>query len=245
MTSGAASGTGFVRVIANNLYLDKISVSYFSDLEVKNLYVGKTGEVNPNVDYSKSYTLANIANLKADNANYSTTFGAPSIVGVIGKFYNNEVSNLSVGPNSFVMTGYESQDYGYLTRIMETIDRIGLSDTHEDGKGFKAILYVNDKNGLKIKNGGGITVDGNEETPKVESNTVTLGDYSAIVLSKDLSENALVSGNNIPTISFADGVKGTVKYAEHSRILLDSTTIRAGSSYNIFRQSLRNSYKWL
>ena len=54
------------------------------------------------------------------------------------------------------------------------------------------------------------------------------------VLSKQLSENALVSGNNIPAISFADGVSGIVKYAEHSRILLDSTTIKAGSSYNIF-----------
>ena len=151
------------------------------------------------------------------------------------KFNNNEVNNLSVGPNSFVMTGYLPQTSNYLDGILETIDRIGLSDTHtEDGKGYKAILYVNNENGLKIKNGGGITVDGNVATPNVESNTVSLGDYSAIVLSKQLSENALVSGNNIPAISFADGVSGIVKYAEHSRILLDSTTIKAGSSYNIF-----------
>ena len=100
--------------------------------------------------------------------------------------------------------------------------------------GYKSVLYIYDPSGIKIKNGGGITVDGNVVAPNVEANTVTIGDYSAIILSKELSDNALVSGNNQPAISFADGVTGTVKYSANSRIILDSTSIRAGSSYNIF-----------
>ena len=232
ITSLLVSGTGYVRIKANNLYLDKNTITYACYVDTNNFYVGATGEGTGNPDH---YALSVVENLKANNAYYSSSFDNSKVVGIISKFNNNEVNNLSVGPNSFVMTGYLPQTSNYLDGILETIDRIGLSDTHtEDGKGYKAILYVNNENGLKIKNGGGITVDGNVATPNVESNTVSLGDYSAIVLSKQLSENALVSGNNIPAISFADGVSGIVKYAEHSRILLDSTTIKAGSSYNIF-----------
>lgn len=108
------------------------------------------------------------------------------------------------------------------------------SEPVRDGSGYKSILYIYNPDGIKVQNGGGITVDGNVVTPNVEANTVTIGDYSAIVLSKELSDNALVSGNNQPDISFADGVTGTVKYSANSRIILDSTSIRAGSSYNIF-----------
>lgn len=232
ITSLLASGTGYVRIKANNLYLDKNSITYASYIDTNNFYVGTTGDGTGNPD---QYALSVVENLKANNAYYSSSFDNSRVIGIVSKFDNNEVNNLSVGPNAFVMTGYLPQTTNYLDGILETIDRIGLSEKHtDDGKGYKAILYVNNDNGLKIKNGGGITVDGNVSTPKVESNTVTLGDYSAIVLSKQLSENALVSGNNIPAISFADGVSGIVKYAEHSRILLDSTTIKAGSSYNIF-----------
>ena len=219
---------------ADSLTLDRQSVSYLKSVETKDLYIGHPESYDVSNDTNIVPTKAYIINLKADNIRYSSEFGASQVIGVISNLDNNEVNNLSVGPNSFLMIGLEpknQQDYQY---VEDTMDRIGLNKDPETDGGFNSILYLYGDKGIKIKNGGGITVDGNVATPKVESNTVTLGDYSAIVLSKQLSENALVSGNNIPAISFADGVSGIVKYAEHSRILLDSTSIKAGSSYNIF-----------
>ncbi len=216
VTSSASSH--YVHIKADNVYLDKEGLYYFHDLETQNLYAGYTGV---DKDPSAIFTEVGISNLKAENTYLSSPFGCSTVVGMINHFDNDEVNNLSIGSNTFVMTGidpttHENVDYAY-----DAMLRYGITNNPvANGGGFNSILYVNNQDGLKIKNGGGITVDGNVVSPKVEANTVTIGDYSAIILSKNATDNALVSGKNIPAISFADGVIGTVKYSANSRAFL-------------------------
>ena len=126
ITSLLVSGTGYVRIKANNLYLDKNTITYACYVDTNNFYVGATGEGTGNPDH---YALSVVENLKANNAYYSSSFDNSKVVGIISKFNNNEVNNLSVGPNSFVMKGYLPQTSNSLDGILETIDRIVLSDT--------------------------------------------------------------------------------------------------------------------
>ena len=229
------AGSVDVKLKADNLYIDRQVISNFETVETKNLYVGLNGSDNYN-DPQYIIGEAYFTNLKAENAVFSSEFGLAEIRGVITNYDGDLVKNLSVGPNAYVLLGINPFSTAGRNFIDDAYDRLGwLSDDPvRDGSGYKSILYIYNQNGIKIQNGGGITVDGNVVTPNVEANTVTIGDYSAIVLSKELAENALVSGNNQAAISFADGVTGTVKYSANSRIVIDSSTIKSGSSYNIF-----------
>ena len=225
----------YVKVKDDNISIDREAGAYFDTLDTKNLYVGLNGSDSYD-DEIHVIGSSYFKNLKADNAIFSSEFGLAQVRGVITNYDGDLVKNLSVGPNSYVVLGIDPTTTSGSKFIEDAYDRLGWlsSDPVIDGEGYKSILYVYNPDGIKLQNGGGITVDGNVIAPKVESNTVTIGDYSVIVLSKELSDNALVSGNNQPAISFADGVTGTVKYSANSRIILDSTSIRAGSSYNIF-----------
>ena len=233
ITAGAATQNVILK--ADNLYIDRQVVTSFDTVETKNLYVGLNGSDNFG-DPTFSYGSANFKNLKAENAVFTSQFGLAEVRGVITNYDGDLVKNLSVGQYSYVFLGLDPNILSEGNYITEAYYRFGwlTDDPVRDGMGYKSVLYIYDPRGIKVQNGGGITVDGNVVAPNVEANTVTIGDYSAIILSKELSDNALVSGNNQPAISFADGVTGTVKYSANSRIILDSTSIRAGSSYNIF-----------
>ena len=233
ITAGAATQNVILK--ADNLYIDRQVVTSFDTVETKNLYVGLNGSDNFG-DPTFSYGSANFKNLKAENAVFTSQFGLAEVRGVITNYDGDLVKNLSVGQYSYVFLGLDPNILSEGNYITEAYYRFGwlTDDPVRDGMGYKSVLYIYDPSGIKVQNGGGITVDGNVVAPNVEANTVTIGDYSAIILSKELSDNALVSGNNQPAISFADGVTGTVKYSANSRIILDSTSIRAGSSYNIF-----------
>lgn len=233
ITAGAATQNVILK--ADNLYIDRQVVTSFDTVETKNLYVGLNGSDNFG-DPTFSYGSANFKNLKAENAVFTSQFGLAEVRGVITNYDGDLVKNLSVGQYSYVFLGLDPNILSEGNYITEAYYRFGwlTDDPVRDGMGYKSVLYIYDPSGIKVQNGGGITVDGNVVAPNVEANTVTIGDYSAIILSKELSDDALVSGNNQPAISFADGVTGTVKYSANSRIILDSTSIRAGSSYNIF-----------
>lgn len=86
---------------ADSLTLDRQSVSYLKSVETKDLYIGHPESYDVSNDTNIVPTKAYIINLKADNIRYSSEFGASQVIGVISNLDNNEVNNLSVGPNSF------------------------------------------------------------------------------------------------------------------------------------------------
>ena len=184
-------GSQNVSIKADNIYLDRQSLSTFEKIDTKNLFVGLTGTDSGYSSSSTTYTSTHsyVLNLKADLACYSSQFGLADVRGIIYHFDNDTVNNLSVGPNAYVVIGIDPTSQAGLNYVDDAYDRLGWlsADPVTEGQGYKSILYIYNPSGIKIKDGGGITVDGNVAAPKVEANTVTIGDYSVIVLSKELS----------------------------------------------------------
>lgn len=221
-------------IAVDNLYIDKSAIADIRELYADNLYVGN---YNTNAS-SSSRGFVYIDVLRAENAYFSSSFDQAPVIATINKLQNAYFSkNIAVGANSFVMLNADkSSDGGLDLTHLSTIQRLGgLSNI--PGQGYNAILYINDF--ISINGGYGITVDGNTSNPTVEVDTLRIGDNSAIVLSKELTEKSLQGGGSVAAIRYNDlhysGGNGfTVKVSSNSRIIIDSTAIKAGSVFRIF-----------
>ena len=159
----------------------------------------------------------------------------------------------AVGANSALVLGVSSE-----SEAEQLLRDANLIITDTDGKTklneaqWKAVVYLTKP--IEIKK---LVVDGNNNFdaktfatdtnnfPQTNWRALSLGENSAVFLSKDLTNSIAYSGDVSDTAAIAQitpamdlGTAGRVYYHNSSAIILDSDTLRAGGRYKIFNKDV-------
>lgn len=159
----------------------------------------------------------------------------------------------AVGANSALVLGVSSE-----AEAEQLLRDANLIITDTDGKTklneaqWKAVAYLTKP--IEIKK---LVVDGNKtfdaktfatdtnNFPQTNWRALSLGENSAVFLSKDLTNSIAYSGDVSDTATIAQitpamdlGTAGRVYYHNSSAIILDSDTLRAGARYKIFNKDV-------
>lgn len=159
----------------------------------------------------------------------------------------------AVGANSALVLGVSSE-----SEAEQLLRDANLIITDTDGKTklneaqWKAVVYLTKP--IEIKK---LVVDGNNNFdaktfatdtnnfPQTNWRALSLGENSAVFLSKDLTNSIAYSGDVSDTAAIDQitpamnlGTAGRVYYHNSSAIILDSDTLRAGARYKIFNKDV-------
>ena len=220
-------------ITASEVSLDKGSASEFYSLVTDNFYVGKDENSAP---LSNTLTSVYIGDFAANNSLFTSSFDKQTNLIVInGGGYTGK---MAIGPNTVVVIGFDkdNETESYLSFTTNMLKRIGgLSNV--TGQGYNAVLYIK-TDGIFLGDKGGLTIDGSEANPTVTKGTLRIGPNSAIVLSKETTQSATVKERSDmysarPVFRAPFYPTPVLEYSDSSRIILDSTAIKAGSRFRI------------
>lgn len=236
------NSTGNIRDLA----VDELQLKKGTKVFIKNFskMVGADGQFAVNSDFNSNISILAI---KHDGDFFIGTYPDPGV-----DYENNSNGILgAVGANSALVFGVTSE-------AEQVLRDANLIITDTDGKTklnesqWKAVAYLTKP--LTISK---LVVDGNNtfdaktfatdtnNFPQTNWRALSLGENSAVFLSKDLTNSIAYSGDVSDTAAIAQitpamdlGTAGRVYYHNSSAIILDSDTLRTGARYKIFNKDV-------
>lgn len=167
-----------------------------------------------------------IGNLFANKIVVDPEWTSNSSILAVNNFNNTNITTgeILIAKNSALVYGADSLE----SAKANIASAGGLSQT-----GTTAMLYLNKP--LMIGLNQGVVVDGTSDgIASAEQNTLTLGENSALVLSKTVTDNATYQDGVTPTAALSFSGLGTVKYTNTSKVLLDTPSVRVGARIKVF-----------
>ena len=238
------NSTGNIRDLA----VDELQLKKGTKVFIKNFskMVGADGQFAVNSDFNSNISILAI---KHDGDFFIGTYPDP------GVDYENNSNGISgaVGTNSALVFGVTSE-----AEAEQVLKDANLLITDTDGKTklnesqWKAVAYLTKPltisklvvDGNKTFDAKTFTTDTNN-FPQTNWRALSLGENSAVFLSKDLTNSIAYSGDVSDTAAIAQitpamdlGTAGRVYYHNSSAIILDSDTLRAGARYKIFNKDV-------
>lgn len=238
------NSTGNIRDLA----VDELQLKKGTKVFIKNFskMVGADGQFAVNSDFNSNISILAI---KHDGDFFIGTYPDPGV-----DYENNSNGILgAVGANSALVFGVTSE-----AEAEQVLRDANLIITDTDGKTklnesqWKAVAYLTKP--LTISK---LVVDGNNtfdaktfatdtnNFPQTNWRALSLGENSAVFLSKDLTNSIAYSGDVSDTAAIAQitpamdlGTAGRVYYHNSSAIILDSDTLRTGARYKIFNKDV-------
>lgn len=238
------NSTGNIR----DLSVDELQLKKGTKVFIKNFskMVGADGQFAVNSDFNSNISILAI---KHDGDFFIGTYPDPGV-----DYENNSNGILgAVGTNSALVFGVSSE-----AEAEQVLRDANLLITDTDGKTklnesqWKAVAYLTKP--LSISS---LVVDGNNtfdaktfttdtnNFPQTNWRALSLGENSAVFLSKDLTNSIAYSGDVSDTAAIDQitpamdlGTAGRVYYHNSSAIILDSDTLRAGARYKIFNKDV-------
>ena len=238
------NSTGNIR----DLSVDELQLKKGTKVFIKNFskMVGADGQFAVNSDFNSNISILAI---KHDGDFFIGTYPDPGV-----DYENNSNGILgAVGTNSALVFGVSSE-----AEAEQVLRDANLLITDTDGKTklnesqWKAVAYLTKP--LTISK---LVVDGNNNFdaktfttdtnnfPQTNWSAFSLGENSAVFLSKDLTNSIAYSGDVSDTAAIDQitpamdlGTAGRVYYHNSSAIILDSDTLRAGARYKIFNKDV-------
>ena len=238
------NSTGNIR----DLSVDELQLKKGTKVFIKNFskMVGADGQFAVNSDFNSNISILAI---KHDGDFFIGTYPDPGV-----DYENNSNGILgAVGANSALVFGVTSE-----AEAEQVLRDANLIITDTDGKTklnesqWKAVAYLTKP--LTISK---LVVDGNNtfdaktfatdtnNFPQTNWRALSLGENSAVFLSKDLTNSIAYSGDVSDTAAIDQitpamnlGTAGRVYYHNSSAIILDSDTLRAGARYKIFNKDV-------
>lgn len=218
----------------------KVFIKNFSKVD------GDNGQFAVNSDFNSNISILAI---KHDGDFFIGTYPDP------GVDYENNSNGIvgAVGTNSALVFGVSSE-----AEAEQVLKDANLLITDTDGKTklnesqWKAVAYLTKPltisklvvDGNKTFDAKTFTTDTNN-FPQTNWRALSLGENSAVFLSKDLTNSIAYSGDVSDTAAIAQitpamdlGTAGRVYYHNSSAIILDSDTLRAGARYKIFNKDV-------
>lgn len=238
------NSTGNIRDLA----VDELQLKKGTKVFIKNFskMVGADGQFAVNSDFNSNISILAI---KHDGDFFIGTYPDP------GVDYENNSNGIigAVGANSALVFGVTSE-----AEAEQVLKDANLLITDTDGKTklnesqWKAVAYLTKPltisklvvDGNKTFDAKTFTTDTNN-FPQTNWRALSLGENSAVFLSKDLTNSIAYSGDVSDTAAIAQitpamdlGTAGRVYYHNSSAIILDSDTLRAGARYKIFNKDV-------
>ena len=238
------NSTGNIRDLA----VDELQLKKGTKVFIKNFskMVGADGQFAVNSDFNSNISILAI---KHDGDFFIGTYPDP------GVDYENNSNGIvgAVGTNSALVFGVTSE-----AEAEQVLKDANLLITDTDGKTklnesqWKAVAYLTKPltisklvvDGNKTFDAKTFTTDTNN-FPQTNWRALSLGENSAVFLSKDLTNSIAYSGDVSDTAAIAQitpamdlGTAGRVYYHNSSAIILDSDTLRAGARYKIFNKDV-------
>ena len=238
------NSTGNIRDLA----VDELQLKKGTKVFIKNFskMVGADGQFAVNSDFNSNISILAI---KHDGDFFIGTYPDP------GVDYENNSNGIvgAVGTNSALVFGVSSE-----AEAEQVLKDANLLITDTDGKTklnesqWKAVAYLTKPltisklvvDGNKTFDAKTFTTDTNN-FPQTNWRALSLGENSAVFLSKDLTNSIAYSGDVSDTAAIAQitpamdlGTAGRVYYHNSSAIILDSDTLRAGARYKIFNKDV-------
>ena len=238
------NSTGNIRDLA----VDELQLKKGTKVFIKNFskMVGADGQFAVNSDFNSNISILAI---KHDGDFFIGTYPDP------GVDYENNSNGIigAVGTNSALVFGVSSE-----AEAEQVLKDANLLITDTDGKTklnesqWKAVAYLTKPLTIsKLVVDGNNTFDAKTFTtdtnnfPQTNWRALSLGENSAVFLSKDLTNSIAYSGDVSDTAAIAQitpamdlGTAGRVYYHNSSAIILDSDTLRAGARYKIFNKDV-------
>ena len=238
------NSTGNIR----DLSVDELQLKKGTKVFIKNFskMVGADGQFAVNSDFNSNISILAI---KHDGDFFIGTYPDPGV-----DYENNSNGILgAVGANSALVFGVTSE-----AEAEQVLKDANLLITDTDGKTklnesqWKAVAYLTKPltisklvvDGNKTFDAKTFTTDTNN-FPQTNWRALSLGENSAVFLSKDLTNSIAYSGDVSDTATIAQitpamdlGTAGRVYYHNSSAIILDSDTLRAGARYKIFNKDV-------
>ena len=238
------NSTGNIR----DLSVDELQLKKGTKVFIKNFskMVGADGQFAVNSDFNSNISILAI---KHDGDFFIGTYPDPGV-----DYENNSNGILgAVGANSALVFGVTSE-----AEAEQVLRDANLIITDTDGKTklnesqWKAVAYLTKPltisklvvDGNKTFDAKTFTTDTNN-FPQTNWRALSLGENSAVFLSKDLTNSIAYSGDVSDTAAIAQitpamdlGTAGRVYYHNSSAIILDSDTLRAGARYKIFNKDV-------
>lgn len=238
------NSTGNIRDLA----VDELQLKKGTKVFIKNFskMVGADGQFAVNSDFNSNISILAI---KHDGDFFIGTYPDPGV-----DYENNSNGILgAVGTNSALVFGVTSE-----AEAEQVLKDANLLITDTDGKTklnesqWKAVAYLTKPltisklvvDGNKTFDAKTFTTDTNN-FPQTNWRALSLGENSAVFLSKDLTNSIAYSGDVSDTVAIAQitpamdlGTAGRVYYHNSSAIILDSDTLRAGARYKIFNKDV-------
>lgn len=238
------NSTGNIR----DLSVDELQLKKGTKVFIKNFskMVGADGQFAVNSDFNSNISILAI---KHDGDFFIGTYPDPGV-----DYENNSNGILgAVGANSALVFGVTSE-----AEAEQVLRDANLIITDTDGKTklnesqWKAVAYLTKPltisklvvDGNKTFDAKTFTTDTNN-FPQTNWRALSLGENSAVFLSKDLTNSIAYSGDVSDTATIAQitpamdlGTAGRVYYHNSSAIILDSDTLRAGARYKIFNKDV-------
>ena len=234
------NSTGNIRDLA----VDELQLKKGTKVFIKNFskLVGADGQFAVNSDFNSNISILAI---KHDGDFFIGTYPDPGV-----DYENNSNGILgAVGANSALVFGVTSE-----AEAEQVLKDANLLITDTDGKTklnesqWKAVAYLTKPLTIsKLVVDGNNTFDAKTFTtdtnnfPQTNWRALSLGENSAVFLSKDLTNSIAYSGAVSDTAAIAQitpamdlGTAGRVYYHNSSAIILDSDSLRAGARYKIF-----------
>ena len=238
------NSTGNIRDLA----VDELQLKKGTKVFIKNFSKvdGDNGQFAVNSDFNSNISILAI---KHDGDFFIGTYPDP------GVDYENNSNGIigAVGTNSALVFGVSSE-----AEAEQVLKDANLLITDTDGKTklnesqWKAVAYLTKPLTIsKLVVDGNNTFDAKTFTtdtnnfPQTNWRALSLGENSAVFLSKDLTNSIAYSGDVSDTAAIAQitpamdlGTAGRVYYHNSSAIILDSDTLRAGARYKIFNKDV-------
>ena len=238
------NSTGNIRDLA----VDELQLKKGTKVFIKNFskMVGADGQFAVNSDFNSNISILAI---KHDGDFFIGTYPDPGV-----DYENNSNGILgAVGTNSALVFGVTSE-----AEAEQVLKDANLLITDTDGKTklnesqWKAVAYLTKPltisklvvDGNKTFDAKTFTTDTNN-FPQTNWRALSLGENSAVFLSKDLTNSIAYSGDVSDTATIAQitpamdlGTAGRVYYHNSSAIILDSDTLRTGARYKIFNKDV-------
>ena len=238
------NSTGNIR----DLTVDELQLKKGTKVFIKNFSKvdGDNGQFAVNSDFNSNISILAI---KHDGDFFIGTYPDPGV-----DYENNSNGILgAVGTNSALVFGVSSE-----AEAEQVLKDANLLITDTDGKTklnesqWKAVAYLTKPltisklvvDGNKTFDAKTFTTDTNN-FPQTNWRALSLGENSAVFLSKDLTNSIAYSGDVSDTAAIAQitpamdlGTAGRVYYHNSSAIILDSDTLRAGARYKIFNKDV-------
>lgn len=238
------NSTGNIRDLAvDELQLKKGTKVFINNFSKS---VGADGQFAVNSDFNSNISILAI---KHDGDFFIGTYPDPGV-----DYENNSNGILgAVGTNSALVFGVNSE-----AEAEQVLKDANLLITDTDGKTklnesqWKAVAYLTKPLTIsKLVVDGNNTFDAKTFTtdtnnfPQTNWRALSLGENSAVFLSKDLTNSIAYSGDVSDTAAIAQitpamdlGTAGRVYYHNSSAIILDSDSLRVGARYKIFNKDV-------